>query len=66
MTAKASVRPIRVYIPDEDLATVRAHGVGFRATCECGQTSPRCGSYAMARGWLREHRRGCRGRNGER
>jgi len=58
---KSAPRPLRVYVWDDDLKTTRVHGYGFGVTCECGERSPRCGSWAMARGWLREHKRGCKG-----
>ena len=56
-----TVYPGRVYVWDDDLKTTRVHGIGFGVTCDCGEKSPWCATHAMARGWLREHKRGCKG-----
>jgi hypothetical protein len=42
---------------DADLATTRVRGIGFRAVCACGEHSRVVASYAMARGWNRDHAR---------
>jgi hypothetical protein len=55
---KATIRAVKIHLPPDDHGTVTRRGIGFRATCECGERSRVVASWAMARGWLTEHRRG--------
>jgi hypothetical protein len=59
-SSRARVRPLRVRYWDHDLQVTARHVIGYTRRCECGERSPVCASYAMARGWLAEHKRGCK------
>lgn len=60
MVIKTAIRHATIRYDDPELETTVVHGIGFRATCVCGWRSRVCGSYAMARGAVREHEKGHR------
>ena len=57
---KSSIVALKVSYPEGHGDTRAMRGIGYIARCECGTESGRCASWAMARGWLAEHRRACR------
>ena len=55
--ARTHIGPVRFTMLDNDLDCRRVRGVGYRAKCDCGKDSGRLPTYALAREWLRAHKR---------